>query len=142
MENDKFRQELDELFELFKRLLEKEDMDELPGVNKLMFQQFQMFFSNYETMKDDIARQLQTQFGESVKDMVHQLVLQLREQVGDDYMFIGTGESKSEDVNIKISDKSSGAETVEDIDELLKNPNLTEAEIDELLERRHRLTNR
>ncbi len=142
MENDKFRQELDELFELFKRLLEKEDMDELPGVNKLMFQQFQMFFSNYETMKDDIARQLQTQFGESVKDMVHQLVLQLREQVGDDYMFTGTGESKSEDVNIKISDKSSGAETVEDIDELLKNPNLTEAEIDELLERRHRLTNR
>ena len=141
MENDKFRQDLDELFELFKRLLEKEEMDELPGVNKLMFQQFQMFFSNYETMKDEIARQLQDQFGESVKDMVHQLVLQLREQVGDDYMYGKVENDNSVDVNIKISKKSSETETVEDIDELLKNPNLTEAEIDELLERRHRLTN-
>ena len=141
MEDDKFKQELDELFKLFKKLLEKEETGDLPGVNKFMFQQFQMFFSNYETMKDDVARQLQDQFGESVKDMVHQLVLQLREQVGDDYLFEETTEYNLSNAGNEISNKSSNAETVAEIDELLKNPNLTEDEIDELLERRHRLTN-
>jgi len=140
MDDEKFRQELDELFLLFKKLLEREGSGEISGVNKFMFQQFQTFFSNYENMKGDIARQLQDQFGDSVKDMIHQLVLQLREAVGDEYIY--QQEDTSVNIDIKPSPKKANAvETVEQIDELLKNPNLTEEEIDELLERRHKLTN-
>lgn len=141
MEDERFRQELDELFFLFKKLLDREDMGELPGVNKFMLQQFQMFFSNYENMKGDIARQLQDQFGESVKDMVHQLVMQLREEVGDDYLY-QPQEDNSVTISVKPVKDSGGEDTIEKLDELLKNPNLTEEEIDELLDRRHRLTNR
>ncbi len=142
MEDERFKQELDELFFLFKKLLEREEMGELPGVNKLMFHQFQMFFSNYENMKGDIARQLQNQFGESVKDMVHQLVLQLREEVGDDYLYQN---KKTEDAifDVPVKPKQEKEEdTIEKLDELLKNPDLTEEEINDLLDRRHRLTNR
>ena len=140
MDDEKFRKELDELFILFKKLLEREDLGEIPGVNKFMFQQFQMFFSNYENMKGDIARQLQNQFGDSVKEMVHQLVLQLREEVGDDFLY--QQEDTSVNIDIKPSTKQVESETVEQIDEMLKSPDLTDEEIDELLERRHRLTNR
>jgi hypothetical protein len=138
MEDERFRQELDELFKLFKKLMERHTMDDIPGVNKLMLQQFQMFFSNYETMKGDIARQLQSQFGDSVKEMVHQLVLQLREELGEDDMLI---QDTSVDVNIVKKPEISKGLTIEELDEMLKNPDLTEEEIDDLLEKRHKLSN-
>ena len=78
MEDEKFRQELDELFHLFKRMMEKKPMEEMPGVNKMMLQQFQFFFDNYENMKDQIAHQLEGQFGDSMKGMVRQLIEQSR----------------------------------------------------------------
>jgi len=139
MDDEKFRQELDELFKLFNRLMAKSDMDNIPGVNKLMLQQFQMFFTNYETMKDDIAQQLQGQFGESVKDVVHQLVQQLKNELGDDELFDET--SASIDVHVTPVSEPSKSQTLEEIDELLKNPNLTDEEIDELLDRRMILNN-
>ncbi len=139
MDDEKFRQELDELFKLFNKLMAKSDMDNIPGVNKLMLQQFQMFFTNYETMKDDIAQQLQGQFGESVKDVVHQLVQQLKNELGDDELFDEA--SSSIDVHVTPVSEPSKSQTLEEIDELLKNPNLTAEEIDELLDRRMKLNN-
>ena len=139
MDDEKFRQELDELFRLFNKLMAKSDMDNIPGVNKLMLQQFQMFFTNYETMKDDIAQQLQGQFGESVKDMVHQLVQQLKNELGDDDALFEN--SAIIDGHVTPEEKPETSKTLEEIDALLKNPNLTDEEIDELLDRRMKLAN-
>jgi hypothetical protein len=139
MEDEKFRQELDELFKLFNKLMERSDMDNIPGVNKFMLQQFQVFFTNYETMKEDIAQQLQGQFGDSVKDMVHQLVEQLRNEVGDDDELFQP--STSVDVHVTSVAEPSKTETLEELDELLKNPDLTPEEIDNLLDRRMKLAN-
>jgi len=138
MDDEKFRQELDELFKLFNRLMAQSDTASIPGVNSFMLQQFQMFFTNYETMKDDIARQLQGQFGDSVKDMVHQLVIQLRNEVGEEEPYqVDT----SVDVHITpVKEESSEAQhSLQELDEMLKNPNLTEEEIDELLDKRSKL---
>ena len=84
MEDEKFKQELDELFRLFKKLVETQSLDDVPGVDSMMLKQFQFFFSNYETMKDQIGYQLQGQFGEPVKEMVSTLVKQLRAQLGEE----------------------------------------------------------
>jgi hypothetical protein len=138
MEDEKFRQELDELFKLFNKLMSRSDIESVPGVNKFMFQQFRMFFANYETMKDDIAQQLQGQFGDSVKDMVHQLVLQLRNEVGEDEI---TEPDTSVNINVTPVAPSGETETLEELDELLKNPNLTDEEIDDLLDRLSKLAN-
>ncbi|MCK5345971.1 MAG: hypothetical protein KAR20_21320, partial [Candidatus Heimdallarchaeota archaeon] len=62
MHDEEFKKELDELFRLFKKLVEKKDLDDVPGVDKCMLQQFQFFFNNYDNMKDQIADQLQGQF--------------------------------------------------------------------------------
>ena len=132
MQEDEFKKELDELFRLFKKLVEKKDLKDVPGVNQFMLQQFQFFFNNYDTMKDQIADQLRGQFGDSVRDMVRTLVEQLKEELDEDIML--TPEEEQPKVQIDIS-----GDTIAEIDELLKNPDLTEDQINELLDRRRSL---
>ena len=134
MQDEDFKKDLDELFRLFKKLVEKKDLNEVPGVDKFMLQQFQFFFSNYDTMKDQIADQLQGQFGDSVKDMVRTLVQQLKEELDEDDL-LGYTDVEEE---LPVSIEGVGDSTKE-IDELLKNPDLTEEQINELLDRRANL---
>jgi hypothetical protein len=147
MDMEQFKQDLDELFRLFNKLMEKQEtgMEEIPGINKMMLQQFKFFFNNYEQMKDQIAYQLQGQFGESVQDMVKTLIQQLREELGeDDFMLEEEDTAASKEIDTIISeDKPVGAldpqKEIAKIDELLKNKNLTPEQIDQLLDRRSNL---
>ena len=134
MEDEKFRQELDELFRLFKKLMEDKSIDEVPGIDKNMLQQFQFFFNNYENMKEQIAYQLQGQFGEPVREMVRTLVKQLREELGEDYEII------EQEEDVPVIDIDDLGNDIKKIDEMLTDPNLTPEQIDELLDKRAGLT--
>jgi len=101
-------------------------------VNQFMLQQFQFFFNNYDNMKDQIAEQLQGQFGDSVKDMVRTLVQQLKEELEEDEILTFTEEEPKVQID-NIGDNRA------EIDKLLKNPDLTEDQINELLDRRANL---
>lgn len=132
MEDERFKHDLDELFRLFKRMVEEQSMDDIPGVDKQMLRQFQFFFDNYENMKDQISSQLQGQFGAPVKEMVRNLLKQMREQLGEEEYL-----SKAVDNDTAISiDISTPEVDIKAIDEMLKNPNLTEEQINELLDQR------
>ncbi|MCF8347789.1 MAG: hypothetical protein K9G61_03145 [Bacteroidales bacterium] len=132
MEDERFKHDLDELFRLFKRMVEEQSMDDIPGVDKQMLRQFQFFFDNYENMKDQISSQLQGQFGAPVKEMVRNLLKQMREQLGEEEYL-----SKAVDNDTAISiDISTPEVDIKAIDEMLKNPNLTEEQINELLDKR------
>ena len=133
MEDEKFRKDLDELFRLFKKMVEKKPLDDVPGVDKFMLQQFQFFFNNYENMKDQIADQLQGQFGESVKEMVKTLVQQLKEELDDDILLESIEDDKP------IISISTVGDDIKEIDAMLQNPDLTEEQVNELLERRSNL---
>ncbi|PKP33198.1 MAG: hypothetical protein CVT99_01735 [Bacteroidetes bacterium HGW-Bacteroidetes-16] len=133
MEDEKFKQDLDELFRLFKRLVERQSMEDIPGVDRSMMKQFQFFFSNYETMKDQISHQLQGQFGEPVKKMVSNLVEQLRAQLGEDNEDLLQDEIKVEELTLNPPGRIAA------IDEMLKKPGLSEDQINELLDRRANL---
>ena len=147
MNMEQFKQDLDELFRLFNKLMEKQEsgMEEIPGVNKMMLQQFKFFFNNYEQMKDQIAYQLQGQFGESVQEMVRTLIQQLREELGEDDFLIEDIEEdvESKEIEAIASDESKSSinakEEIAKIDEMLKNKNLTPEQIDKLLDRRSNL---
>lgn len=140
MEDERFRHDLDELFRLFKKLVEEKSTDEIPGVDKNMLQQFKFFFNNYEQMKDQIAYQLQGQFGDSVKEMVHTLIKQLREELGEDLDYIEPEEElPAVDISYESHELPSKDLEIKKIDELLKNPDLTQEQIDELLDRRAHL---
>ncbi len=142
MNNEKFKQDLDELFRLFNILMEKQSnsFDDIPGVNKMMLQQFRMFFNNYETMKDQIAYQLEGQFGEPIHQMVQTLIEQLKQELGDDILLYP---EIKEDTKVNIIKTNipvlNTNEEIAKIDALLKKPGLSAEEIDALLDRRSEL---
>ena len=140
MDIEKFKQELDELFQLFNKLMEKQDadMENIPGINKMMVEQFKVFFTNYESMKDQIAYQLQGQFGDSIQEMVETLIKQLREELGEEEWMIAPDTDVPVIHEIKKNITEPEKEIAE-IDKLLQNPNLTPEQVDELLDQRSRL---
>jgi len=140
MEDESFKNDLDELFRLFNKLVKEKSMDDIPGVNKAMLQQFEFFFSNYDGMKDQLIYQLQGQFGAPVKEMVKTLLKQLREELGEDEMLRIEPEAEIEEAVVEEElKKISGKTELEKIDELLKTPGLTEEQVNELLDRRSKL---
>ncbi|MFO7614471.1 MAG: hypothetical protein R6W71_07520 [Bacteroidales bacterium] len=127
-----FSENLDQLIKLLRKLKDRSHFESMPGVPKMFVMNFDFFLQNYERMKDQISDQLLQQFGEPIKQMVADMVEQLKEAVDEDD--IPEIESQPHPPIITGSKK-----TVEDIDQLLKDPNLTEQEIDQLLDERSRL---
>ena len=134
MEDENFRQELEDLFRLFKRLVEKESLDELPGVDAQQLEQLKAFMAQFDDVKDKLKIE-SVHVDPFTKMMVSSLVKQLREQLDDD---MGDIERIEEANRVSIEEPTSVAA----IDELLKNPNLTDAEIDALLDRRSQISNK
>lgn len=138
MEDESFKKDLDELFRLFNKLIKEKSIDDVPGLNTAMLKQFEFFFSNYDTMKDQLMYQLQGQYGDSVKEMVRTLVKQLRAEVGEDDFLIIEDEIEAPLIEEELQ-KIEGKTEREKIDELLKNGKLTEEQINELLDKRSNL---
>ena len=134
MEDENFRQELEDLFRLFKRLVEKESLDELPGVDSKQLEQLKAFMAQFDNVKDQLKIEM-VHVDPFTKMMISTLVKQLREQLGDDIEGIGDAE---EDRRVQIAEPTS----IADIDELLKNPELTDDEIDALLDKRSQFSSK
>ena len=134
MEDENFKQELEDLFRLFKRLVERESLDEIPGVDSQQIEQLKTFMAQFDNIKDQLKME-KVQVDPFTKMMVSTLVKQLREQLGDDIEGIGEIE---EDRRMAIEEPTSIAA----IDEMLKNPNLTDEEIDALLDKRSQFSNK
>jgi len=134
MEDENFRQELEDLFKLFKRLVEKESLEEIPGVDSKQIEQLKAFMAQFDDVKDKLKVEM-VHVDPFTKMMISSLVKQLREQLGDD---IDDIESIQEANRMPITEPTS----IADIDERLKNPNLTDEEIDALLDKRALLSNK
>lgn len=127
-----FSENLDLLIKLLRKLKDKSQFEGMPGVPKMFIMNFDFFLQNYERMKDQISDQLLQQFGEPIKQMVADMVEQLKEAVDEDSLL---QPDIPEEQPVITGQKRSIAE----IDELLKKPGLTEEEIDRLLDERKRL---
>jgi len=130
MENDDLKQNIDELFRLFKRLIEEHPVDEMPGVNKFQYEQLKLFLQNYESMKDHLSLEMMGQMNEPMRQMLAMFVKQLREQLGEDAFETPTPQQKIMQLDVQR------------IDEMLRNPNLSEEEINKLLDERAKLNKR
>ena len=51
MENEEINKQMEELFRLFKKMIEKYPPDSLPGIDKAQAEQLKMIMSNSEEMK-------------------------------------------------------------------------------------------
>lgn len=127
MENDDLKKNIDELFRLFKKLIEEHPVEDMPGINKFQYEQLKLFLQNYESMKEHLSVEMMGQMNEPMRQMLAMFVKQLREQLGEEATETQTAGHKTMQLD------------VERIDEMLRNPNLSEEEIDKLLDERARL---
>lgn len=134
MENEEYRKQIDELFRLFKKLMERYPAEDIPGMSKQQMEQLKLFLENYDEMRDSISFEILGEMNAPMKQMMEMFIKQLREQLGEDAdIDLDSEESISEKSNF---DKEM---TIEDIDKMLRNPNLSAEEIDQLLDQRTRL---
>ena len=127
MENDDLKQNLEELFRLFKKLIEEHPVEEMPGINRIQYEQLKLFLQNYESMKDQLSVEMMGQMNEPMRQMLAMFVKQLREQLGEEAPATQSPQQKILQLDVTR------------IDEMLRNPNLSEEEIDRLLDERARL---
>lgn len=120
-----FRKQLDTLIELFKKIREKSLDKDIPGIDPSFFNNFDFVLKNYEMVKHQLTDDMLEQFGGPIKGMIENLINQLKEEVGDEII-----EGNS------IPKESSISEDLSNIDKILKSDNLTNSQIDELLDKR------
>ncbi|MBS4056179.1 MAG: hypothetical protein KGZ82_02550 [Bacteroidales bacterium] len=133
MEQDDFKQNIEELFRLFKKLVDKYPEGEQYGINKFQFEQLKLFLQNYEMMKDQLTLEMMGQLNEPMKQMLSMFLKQLREELGEEAV-----EILPENEPI-ILENTSEINDIERIDKLLANPDLSPEQIDKLLDERSRL---
>lgn len=132
-EDRSFNENLDLLIKLFKKLKERTSLDDLHGIDKTFYQNFEYLLGNYENMRDQLSEELLSKFGEPVKAMIASLVEQLKMELGDDIDDLDLDEEDEKEIEIP--------DDLSKIDEMLKDPTLSEEEIDKLLDERSKLRN-
>lgn len=131
-EERSFNENLDLLIKLFKKLKERTSIDELHGIDKSFYQNFEFLLSNYENMREQLSEELLDKFGEPVKAMIANLVEQLKVELGDDFSDLDN-ELREKKTEITVPND------LEKIDEMLKNADLSGEEVDKLLDERSKI---
>ncbi|MCE1202847.1 MAG: hypothetical protein LWX09_12205 [Bacteroidia bacterium] len=128
MDNNEFRKQIDELFRLFNKLMERYPMEDMPGMNRMQLEQMKMFLKNYEQMKDQISFEMMGQVNEPMRQMIGLFIKQLRDELGEEEPL------QEEQPQIVATGLS-----IEEIDARLSMGGLSEEEIDRLLDERAKL---
>jgi hypothetical protein len=117
-----FSQNFETLMELFKKLAYKMSKGEIPGSDPALSNQFKMMLGQYEMMKHLMPNDIPEQFREPFRQMMETMIIQLKDEVGDDASL--TPEKKEE------TERS-----IDQIEEMLRKPGLKPAEVDKLLDK-------
>lgn len=145
MENEELKNKVNELFRLFKKVMEKFPPDDVPGIDKAQLEQLKMYLSQYDMVKDNISVEMFSMMDQDMANhVIDMLINKLREQLGDEadeplvQNHIGDVEIKEKAFE-SLQTGENYQTLIDAIDKQLKNPELTEEEIDVLLDKRQRL---
>ncbi|MBQ5689107.1 MAG: hypothetical protein IIV21_03995 [Bacteroidales bacterium] len=140
MENEEINKHMEELFRLFKKMMEKYPPDSMPGIDKAQAEQLKMMLSNYDSMKVSFSSDMFGFFDEeTTKKILAKLISQLREQLGEDaeevVEKVSLVEQKEKEFE-QLPTQDRYMALLDAIDAELKTPNLSMEKIDELLDKR------
>ncbi|MBO7074172.1 MAG: hypothetical protein J6W12_04635 [Bacteroidales bacterium] len=149
MENDELKNKMNELFRLFRKVMEKFPPDDVPGMDKSQLDQLKMYLSQYDAMKDNMSMEIYGMMdNEMTRNIIDMLIKKLRDQLGEDADEPEFIENHIQDVEIKekafesLQTGENYQALIDSIDTQLKNPDLTDDEIDTLLDKRQKLLNK
>ena len=140
---------MNELFRLFRKVMEKFPPDDVPGMDKAQLDQLKMYLSQYDAMKDNMSVEIYGMMdNEMTRNIIDMLIKKLRDQLGEDADEPEMIENHIQDVEIKekafetLQTGENYQALIDSIDTQLKNPDLTDEEIDTLLDKRQKLLNK
>ncbi|MBQ2499496.1 MAG: hypothetical protein IKQ09_00170 [Bacteroidales bacterium] len=140
---------MNELFRLFRKVMEKFPPDDVPGMDKAQLDQLKMYLSQYDAMKDNMSVEIYGMMdNEMTRNIIDMLIKKLRDQLGDEADEPEMIENHIQDVEIKekafesLQTGENYQALIDSIDTQLKNPDLTDDEIDTLLDKRQKLLNK
>jgi hypothetical protein len=149
MENDDLKNKMNELFRLFRKVMEKFPPDDVPGMDKTQLDQLKMYLSQYDAMKDNMSVEIYGMMdNEMTRNIIDMLINKLRDQLGEDADEPEMIENHIQDVEKKekafesLQTGENYHALINSIDAQLKNPDLTDDEIDTLLDKRQKLLNK
>ena len=144
MENEEINKQMEELFRLFKKMMEKYPPDSMPGIDKAQAEQLKMMLSDSDNMKFSFSSDMFGIFDEeTTKKILARLITQLREQLGEDAIDVveekvSVVEQKEKEFE-QLPTQDRYVALLDAIDSELKNPNLSMDEIDTLLDKRKKI---
>ena len=145
MENENIKKQMEELFRLFKKMMEKYPPESMPGIDRAQAEQLKMMLSNYDSMQISFSSDM---FGgffdeEMTEKILSKLIKQLREQLGEDADEVFEEQlsivDKKEKEFEQLPTEDRYVALLDAIDSELRKPGLSMDEIDDLLDRRKKI---
>ena len=140
MDENNLNNGLDDLLNMFKKLMENQDLDAIPGINEEQKEQLKMFLEDFDTLKDDMKVEIY-KLDPFTKQMVGMVMGQLKNFSGD-MQLAGNQPSAEPAVNKEkqLTDIPGTTENLEaqlaSIDQKLRDPELSDEDINRLLDER------
>ena len=145
MDDNNLNNGLDDLLNMFKKMMENQDLDAIPGINEEQKEQLKMFLEDFDELKDDMKVEIY-KLDPFSKQMVNMVMGQLKnfggEQIADNQTV--TPQEPPVNKEKQLTDIPGTTENLEAqlaaIDKQLRNPELTEDDINRLLDERTEIT--
>ena len=143
MEDNNLNNGLDDLLNMFKKLIEGQDLDSIPGINEEQKEQLKMFLEDFDELKNDMKVEIY-KLDPFSKQMVEMVMGQLK-NLGTLDPQLGTSQSTAPveppvHKEKQLTDIPGTTENLEAhlaaIDDQLRQPDLSDEEINRLLDER------
>jgi len=141
MEDNNLNNGLDGLLDMFKKMMENQDLNAIPGINEEQKEQLKMFLEDFDELKDDMKVEIY-KLDPFTKQMVGMVMGQLKNFTGEQATVNPTIVPQEPPVNKEkqLTDIPGTTENLEAhlaaIDDQLRNPDLTDDDINRLLDER------
>ena len=141
MDDNNLNNGLDDLLNMFKKMMENQDLDAIPGINEEQKEHLKMFLEDFDELKDDMKVEIY-KLDPFTKQMVGMVMGQLKNFTGEQPFTTQTVVPQEPPVNKEkqLTDIPGTTENLEAhlaaIDDQLRNPDLTDDDINRLLDER------
>ena len=142
MDDNNLNNSLDDLLNMFKKMMEGQDLDAIPGINEEQKEQLKMFLEDFDELKDDMKVEIY-RLDPFTKQMVGMVMGHLKNFTGDMQQTATptiTPQEPAPNKEKQLTDIPGTTENLEAqlaaIDKQLRNPELTEEQINDLLDKR------
>ena len=147
MDDNNLNNGLEDLLNMFKKMMENQDLDAIPGINEEQKEQLKMFLEDFDELKDDMKVEIY-KLDPFTKQMVGMVMGQLKNFTGDLQQNASTATMPQEppvNKEKQLTDIPGTTENLEAhlaaIDDQLRQPNLSDEDINRLLDERTSIMN-